>query len=273
MINHLRTLLVNADGGVFRHPEAPGEEYTPPNYRTVTLPQPLQRVRRFLFGSDPDRWMLNYRLREFMNILHRPETDKFTRTFDARTTYTAASQRLGDFQFGISTEMVGGEIADLAIYSGLGDDDVFFVFGEQERDTRQGRLRSAWRVALHAPIVLETRVGPLHRDEQANQLVQGLSPNMALPLSGLFIRYNEATIGTVWRVDSIVPPSQSLGQIAAELRLRLTDEELTELFKGGGDMQTFRNMWVNAAELPRQLAGLLLALAWRTEAYRTREGR
>jgi hypothetical protein len=68
VINHCRTLLLNRDGRGYVV-GVPGEEYTPPEFRAVALPRALQRVWQCLFGTDPDRPYLHYRVRQYLALL------------------------------------------------------------------------------------------------------------------------------------------------------------------------------------------------------------
>ena len=84
MFNHVRTLLLNrdADSAVF-----PGEEAIPADFRPVTPPSYQQVLRAKLFGADPDKAMLNYRLRQYMTLLHATPLGHYVTDLDPRITY------------------------------------------------------------------------------------------------------------------------------------------------------------------------------------------
>ena len=65
MFNHIRTLLLNLPP-VVAASGFPGEEIVPDTFQSLTLPGYLQTARAALFGTNPDRAMLNYRLRQFL---------------------------------------------------------------------------------------------------------------------------------------------------------------------------------------------------------------
>jgi hypothetical protein len=67
VLNHFRTLLVN----VSANGEDIAEEKIPSNFTPARLPTCVQAVRRVLFGSSPDRAMLNYRTELDVRLGHR----------------------------------------------------------------------------------------------------------------------------------------------------------------------------------------------------------
>jgi hypothetical protein len=86
MINHARTLLLNIDGTRYQ-PQYLGEEYIPPAYSAVTLPSYIQAARRILFGGNPERVFLNYRIRELLHTIHETELAEYLFALDPRVTY------------------------------------------------------------------------------------------------------------------------------------------------------------------------------------------
>lgn len=87
-------------------PTAPGEEYTPPEYNAVALPQYLNTLRGMVFGGDPDRRTLDYRLRQFMACLHATELEEHVFAFDTRVTYLPFTDPSA-FAAGVSVIPVG----------------------------------------------------------------------------------------------------------------------------------------------------------------------
>lgn len=85
MINHARTLLLNKSNDTYL-PGVIGEEYMPP-YSPVKLPSYLTTSRKILFGTDPDKVFLNFRLHELMNLIHQTELGEFVFALDNRITY------------------------------------------------------------------------------------------------------------------------------------------------------------------------------------------
>lgn len=91
MINHIRTLLLN------QHPDTAGPtdigyEYVPAAFKPVALPTALETVHKILFGSRPDNYFRNFRVREMLGYIHQTELDVFARKFDNRVTYWPQTQ-------------------------------------------------------------------------------------------------------------------------------------------------------------------------------------
>lgn len=82
MINHARTLLLN-DKAL---PDELGEEFVP-EFAPLYLPRSLDRVHKILFGKQPIRQELNYKLRCIMQLLHATELAEFVLQLDPRVTY------------------------------------------------------------------------------------------------------------------------------------------------------------------------------------------
>ena len=86
MINHGRSLLLNINGEDY-HPQYIGDEYIAPNFKGVALPSYLQTARRIIFGAQPERVFLNYRVRELLHTIHETELAEYLYALDPRVTY------------------------------------------------------------------------------------------------------------------------------------------------------------------------------------------
>ena len=99
MINHVRTLLLNRGrDGTPR--TSPGEEYVPPTFAPRALTTPLRTAFTTLYGGDPDRLMLNYRLRQLTALLHSTELEEYVLAKDPRVTYLPLDGAFFDGVFG-----------------------------------------------------------------------------------------------------------------------------------------------------------------------------
>src|SRR5581483_2043121 len=87
MTNHFRTLLLNLSGNIKPPGTYPGEEYVPPGFVAQWMPPNLQQVWNVLFGYSPDRAMVNYRLRQYMPLVHAAELEQYVLALDQRVTY------------------------------------------------------------------------------------------------------------------------------------------------------------------------------------------
>ena len=103
MINHVRTLLLNQTGGS----PVRGEQYVPPEFAEIPLSTQLMNVREQLFGTNPSRETLNYRLAQYLTLIHATELREFVTALDPRLTYPQAGNAA---LFGVS----GYQLVDLS---------------------------------------------------------------------------------------------------------------------------------------------------------------
>jgi len=143
MINHIRTLLLNKES--YANRALPGEEYVPPTFKPRYEPSAVRKFRQVVFGYDPDRYMLNYRLYQFMALLHSSELVDYITAIDHRLTYNPQRNAFPDDLFGISSVPLGDTTGSL---------DVFGIYTANEI---RGRLYEAWQVA--SSLVVETIAG------------------------------------------------------------------------------------------------------------------
>lgn len=306
MINHARTLLGN-QAAILLGLNFPGEEYVPETFYPVTLPSPLARIRALLFGSQPDRIMVNYRLRQYMTLLHATELSQYVTAFGARLTYLNRDwlDLFDERFFGVFVAPYPGNIATgvdfggsspssvitngigpgATIYSFLtglggsvfsitGPSPQLFILGDPEQDETSDRLEREWFVEVvdTATVRIVHRTPPYQEYIENYVLTNNLSDIHALPHSSLKFRF-ESNLNSKWRIVARWRPSQDLGSIAASLR-QLPDQDMAFLFGRGqpkGELQpfrTFRRLWESHYSLAYSLGGLLLALIYRTDELR-----
>jgi len=87
MINHARMLLLNIDGNQLAPPWSLGEDVLDSSYRAVPLSAGLKNIRRCLFGTNPDRSMLNYRSWQLLSVVRAAGLDEMLASLDRRVTY------------------------------------------------------------------------------------------------------------------------------------------------------------------------------------------
>lgn len=87
MINHVRTLLLNETSPESQRWDVFGEEFVPPGFKPRSLPTPLTGLYRSLFGANPDRVFKNWRLRQYLRLLHTPKWEPHVLYRDRRVTY------------------------------------------------------------------------------------------------------------------------------------------------------------------------------------------
>lgn len=84
VINHARTLLINQSRSEF---PVHGEELIPKPFLPVAVPASVTRCRSILFGTNPDRFMLNYRTAQLLRLLHISQFKEDILALDPRITY------------------------------------------------------------------------------------------------------------------------------------------------------------------------------------------
>ena len=263
MFNHARTLLMNVDG-----PNSPGEDYlgeelVPRTYRKLELPTYLDHVRMLLFGSDPDRAMLNYRAKQFMTLLHTTELEQAVLDLDSRITYDAADEN----------HLVSDDVfLPVVTQHGGSESDVMTIIGEQMTPDPVGRLRYHLVIDVLAPDTVEVkRLVPVLSSHVFDLvLTNQLSQKIDLVGTGYSFFINTDSPGAAWQVRGYMRPRWDLGQLAAMLEYA-AEPTMLSLFGLTNEepWKTFRELWFDHPELPYSLGGLLLAVIYRTEEIRT----
>ena len=262
MLNHARTLLMNIDGANNPGPTFFGEEAVPADFRELELPSFLVAIRQQLFGSDPDRSMMNYRLWQFMRVLHSTEDlAQHVTAFDPRVTYVD-SQRTDLFDresFQPEIVQLAGARAALSPQDGPAPPDLV------------GRVYHQYLVEVltGATVRVTQETTPIKQDIVPYTFTSGLSGRVDLFDSGWGVLMGTDSGGTSWKFQVRNRPTFDLGQLVVMLE-RIGEPVLLELFGLVPDepFRTFKNLWEQNDETPFKLGGLLLALITRTDEVR-----
>lgn len=263
MINHARTLLLNLPGAGTGFSGHVGEEFIDPAYKAITMPSHLLAIRRQLFGSNPDRLLLNYRARQYLGMLHATELAEFVTTFDPRITYDVLpDDDLFADAFATTVTPLNATTSPL------------YMLGELA-PIEDGRTEQSWRVlvANGSDIHVTRQTPPVGTSIQPYTVTDDLSSVIVLTGSGLQARV-QPTIGSEWLIRAVGRPARELGTILANIAV-LGEDVHAELFRIGSPagatepFLTFRNLWRYHPELPYRLGGILLALLHQTDELRT----
>jgi hypothetical protein len=261
VINHVRTLLMNAESAVAHAVSTPGEEYIPATFQPVTLPSPLLHVRQLLFGVAPDRLMLNWRMAEFTSLLAYPELAPLVVAKDARLTYADCPTTMARFTTGITVT---------PLESVESPQDLCFVHGSPEHNTH-GQLLARWQTVIADDAVTVTaNFGATRTLSYSLAWEAGLSNPVPLHGSNLSVQFAEIAPAR-WTIQSVTPPAHGLGQVLAALQQRMVADTDVALFHTNDLTRSLRAFW-GRDDLQLRLGAVLLALADRTDAYRQREG-
>jgi len=262
MINHVRTLLLNVDGSNNPGPTFFGEEYVPPEFKAVDYPSFIVDIREKLFGAEPDRAMLNYRLWQFMQVLHSTDDlSQHVEDFDPRVTYVD-SKRI-DLYNPVSFEPVVDQISGVTA-------ELFPQQGPAVPD-QNGRVRHQYEVDIlsSSTVRVKQETQPIRQEIVSYTFADGLSSRINLLDSGWGVLLGTDSAGTSWKVEVRNRPQYDLGQLVASVAA-VGEPVFLELFGLAPEepMLTFKNLWETNKETPYRLGGLLLALARRSDEAR-----
>lgn len=253
MINHIRTLLMNRgrDGYAYGFP---GEEFVDPSFVRRKLPQHLLRLHQALFGRDPDRLFLNYRLRQIMTLLHSTELSDGVIAADPRITYLPV----------IDESMFSDLFVPDAVQ--LGHAYPLYLAGTFEANEGLGLAQQVWRVASISPGTVQIEVQrPRVTVYEINYAsTGGLTVPLTLPGSNLTVRFrNNVPTGTAWRVEAVGRPQTDFGQLLARIGDALGDGGISQLFPptAAEPIPTYKRIWDTHPYFAYRFSALLLAAA------------
>jgi len=257
MINHGRTLLLNRDGSKRHGYGTLGEEFVPATYQRRDIPQYLQTILNTIFGGpEPDHEMMNYRLREIVNLLHTTEVEQFLSDLDDRFTYwPVVNPDLYMYMEGTTVVQTAGTGAEL------------YVIGQVQKTNGQ-RLTDTWRVEIlsSSQVSVAKQSPPATEDAFFYVITEGVSDVHPLPGSELSFRFQQAMTGTVWFVEKLTRPVYDLA-LLTEILSQTVNQDISRKLFGFGTVsepyKTFRNLWFNNEQLAFKLGGLLMAVIYR----------
>lgn len=255
MINHLRTLLLNRSGSDQPGVPYPGEEFVPAEYNAKTLPTYLKTVHQLVFGINPDRAQLNWRLRELLAILHTTPMEAAVLALDPRVTYIPFTGILfTELISGTTIKPQGGTTA--LLYPLVAQDDT----DDQIYYRWRIRVLNATDVSIQVlsnPVLIPSAV-------TLNYTVSGgISSIVPLPSSPHSVRF-QPTVGADWILTILQEPARKLFDVYTNAKQGLLNDTSVELFGNVEPYLSFKNLW-ELSPLPSwQLCGLVLALGYRT---------
>jgi hypothetical protein len=292
MINHGRTLLLNIWAQSAQKQQA-GYEHIPATFRPLVLPTFLNTVRRVLFGSSPDQRFLNLRARELLSYIHQTPAADYLHKLDTRITYwPEPAETAFKYQPTLRVTQIAGAPRSIAIG------------GEFVANNSTGRANRQYTMGLYpAPpdpltaeeeefLTLEDNRGVLIKELDPDAEIflttqtvydpaprtrarsAGELPVVTLPETDIRLRLERlatdpTTLNGRWYVSLNANPAPAITTLLPTLEL-LGEPVFIELF-GLDDAQpyaTFKNLWFDHPLPAYRLAGLVLALIYRTESVR-----
>lgn len=255
MINQLRTLLLNIDGSQAAGQAELGDKYVPETYRARKMNNSLSIVRQLLFGSAPDRAMLNYRTWQLLQCI---DAAGVSLPGDKRVTYDLRKP-----EYYSREEFLPHVIA----YGAASQNDILLV-GELAPCDATGKMRREFTITISGPEcdVIDHAFGVTNTIPLSYS--NGLSDLISLNNSGLFIRLRDSG-DRRYTVRGYARPAASLGTIVKNLK-QVSSFTFEELFSGeNGDL--YRDLWENNPDTATKLAGLSAAIAETTNSLATDE--
>lgn len=254
MINHARTLLMNVTGSVPMTSYI-AEEIVDPRYVALNLPTAMNTVRAVLFGTTPDRHMLNYRCRQLLTLTHATPLEEYLLKLDHRVTYDFGDTTFVDPRVWEPT---------VSILAGSG---TLTLSGDPTPPDGTGQVQYRYLINVNVPGVASVEL--IGRQVQIVDLDFTPGTKVALPGSGVKMKFSSGSAGQAYTVDVYSRPQKDLSQLATACS-NLGEPVYNYLFGISREQPflTFRELWNRKQELPLRLGALVCALAYRTDELR-----
>ena len=257
MYNYARTLLLNIKGSDSYFSSIPGDELIPSEYVPALLPTYLKNVRNVLFGSRPDRAMLDYRAAQLLTMIGSTELQQYVEELDPRITYSSYQLQLAQPSTFQPTVIQYGE---------QDPSKVLTVIGSPSSPDESGAVGYDFRVTVDGVnITVDKLVSPTSSIQEVLSFSSGLSDPYPLAGTGYSVRVNTSTLDGGWTVRGFLRPTRKLGTLEKDLR-SLSEPNFLQLF-GVSDREpylTFKNCWNDHPEFAYRLGGIVLAAIYRT---------
>jgi hypothetical protein len=269
MYNHARTILLNSQP---QRPDIPGEELIPATFVPFRLPEYLQTVRYALFGLSPDRFMLNYRLRQLLALIATTPLQEYLEELDPRTTYDLRTTGpvFGDLFTPQVSKRPNRVIEDF-------DQEIFDalelrVSGAPAEPDFSGITAYSFFMQFTgtnlSPAYTITRTTtPRDVSVFTPSFDSGWSTPMSLAYTGYSVQISQLRPDADWLVQGYLQPAFSLIRLANSLK-KLSPSLHDKVF--GLPLvepyTTFRKCWEQHPEFACRLAGFLLAFIYRSTA-------
>jgi hypothetical protein len=235
----------------------PGEQAVDLSYRQLPLPQYLTTIRAQLFGTAPDRYMLNYRCQQFLAIAHASTLAPYLTFLDSRISYDFTTPALITRGTQTSTQLAGAA-------------DALILQGVPVAPDLSGVMHYQQQIALPSASVARV-TGLVPASEYTDTpltFTNGLSNLVPLPGTGFSFFLTADDVTQVWNVDIVNIPQLTIGQLLQNVQSAAAPA-LDQLFAGPMEpFVTCRNLWESWNETPLKTAALLVAIIYRMEVLR-----
>jgi hypothetical protein len=257
MINAARTLLLNRSGASRPAASYFLEEYVDPDYRPLVLPSYLKNTYNALIGASDDAYA-NFRLWQYMSILHSTEFAEYVTALDPRVTYRHVRSVI-DTAFNPAYEALTVPANGLTLY----------FIGSIEPNLSTPRLYNSWLLETGgASLIRVTNLALSRFSDETVTFSSGLSS--PIPMVGendFFVRIASDPLpaGANWLITVFSKPVGDL----SELETALKAVSITEAFFPHKEpFITFKKLWQFHPFLQYRLSGFLLAHIYGVEGVR-----
>ena len=225
-----------------------------------------------LFGARPDQRFLNLRIRELLSYIHQTELEEYVYALDTRVTYWPEEETTA-FKYQPSIRILQTRGAPRSVA----------VSGEFVVGNAGGRANRRFTLQLANLEPDGFAVTAADEQDRLNRLVVPVDamtnlPVITLPETQVKIRINDSQdappdlneIAASWLLVLAANPPPAITTLLPALEL-LGEPVFLDLF-GVEDAEpyaTFKNIWFDHPLPAYRLAGLTLALIYRTEEVRT----
>jgi hypothetical protein len=261
MINAVRTWLMNKAPANRMPLGWFGEEFVDAAYVPVKDTSAVASIRGTLFGTNADILTQNYRLAQFMSLLHAdPLTEFYVKQPDLRTTYRIGQDTtLMNAVFGSSVLSVAGGYDLILVNPYQGDD----VAGINYRNLSIAYDHTGQTVTVSDIAGNKTRTDSAVLAVQGGMYQSPLLPLLDTNIQFALTRPSSPSVDGVLRTTLASRPSRDPSQLLASVDLLA----LQELWQPPLDsnLNAFQNLYHKYdSGVQRKLAAILLSLAYTT---------
>ena len=256
MINHVRTLLMNKgrDGNPI---ENFGEEYIPNDFVPRRLNITMSTVHRMLFGGNPDRLFVNYRMRQIMALMHSTDMAQDVLDPDPRVTYLPMRDELFDVAFKMTVKRLAGPALQV------------YIRGEHLVNMGSGIVHQLWDVEVleNDQVRVLKRREPFQESITDAAYADGLTVPITLLGSELTVQFPPAPVGYRLQVESNARPQLDIAELLNQLSRSFGERGTAEVFPPlvPEPIATWGNIYRNHPLAAYRFTALLLAIAARIE--------
>lgn len=261
MINQARTLLLNRSGAEQPSPSFFLQEYVDPLFTPITLPSFLVRSYNVLVGANADDAFANFRMWQYMHILHSTDFAEYVYALDPRVTYLNDRSIVDSQYLPVVTPLTPSA-------QGI----PFYVQG-QAGLAGANQLLFQWNIEVINGLVVRTT--DLRTNAFVDTIVTILN-NLTSPIAlagqkTMSVQIGAPAplpVGATWTLQTLAQPNFDLSSIIDQLKV-IGDDSLYELFgRNVPPYNTFRQVWEKEADQHYQLSGYLLAHIYRVNEVR-----